>query len=170
MSERQNPRKDVPIPVMFGDGRTRLVTYDQIKGTHSPNLVITEVTPIKEGMLALARSFRERGTAFHENTLTVAIPIIDALTVEAAEAMATKGVWWPGPYDAPSTFDQLVATYRSYRVLKEEHELIRQNLEQYRDRLQEEGKGEDADRITAAVERIVEITTEARKPKPRKRR
>jgi hypothetical protein len=97
----------VELPVMFGDGRTRRIGYASIRGTHSPNLVLTEVGPVKRHLLDAAHYRRERDEPLDEDKLRSMVTLVDQLVLEAAEALAYYGYSWPAA-GAPRPASEIV--------------------------------------------------------------
>jgi hypothetical protein len=155
-------RPDVTIPVMFGDGRTRRIGYRGIKGTHAPNLVITEVAPVKLALMETAERMRAGGEGVDEVRLAAAIALIDAVVLEAAEALASAGNGWPEPGEPLPDETELVRRYRAMPVLLTEEAGIRAGLERHAESLAREGKADQEARVRGALAAIGRLIARAR--------
>lgn len=164
MSAAGHTEEPIKIPVMFGSGRTFMVGYDGIKQTHAPTLAITEVGPIKEHLLDCAASLRARGQGVDERKLHRAVELIDTIVLEAAEALADYGNYWPGLAEPKRALrDRL----RVYRVPAYEERVIAEGLQWHIEECEREGQHERAARLGAARQTILEVGRRSRQARRR---
>jgi hypothetical protein len=155
--------EEIKLPVMFGDGRVRRVGYTGIKRTHAPNLVITEVSPIKRHLHELADRWHHEGHPIDDERFARAHALVDALVVEAAEALAGHGDYWPKPGEPTRADAAIVENYRWYRVVLDEEEILTYILLEYAEDLGREGQRELQHRLVVAAESFTRLARMARR-------
>lgn len=83
--------REVTIPVMFGDGRTRKINYEQIKNIHSPTLLVTEVLTVKKRLLKQVQDMVATDQPISWDKVNDTLDVLTQLALEAAEAIARFG-------------------------------------------------------------------------------
>lgn len=147
-------KEEVEIPVRFGSGRVIPVGYERIKSSHSPNLVITEIAPLKIQAINLAQRL-DKQTDGHK------IGLIDMVVMDAAEALAQYGNYWPKEQEPLPDLEELAERYVASPVVLVEGSHIIEVLTNYTDGFRNESNLEAERRLGEALNRIRDISQRA---------
>lgn len=160
--QRQDDTADLKIAIVRDDGDVSYLTYDEIRHTYPPVKAVIVLGRTKYQLTLAAQQLREQGTAVDEPKLHRVKDLIDQLILEAAEALAGYGNYWPQPSEHAQDNERIIENYITEPATFFEDDRIKDVLQWHSDELRAEGQPESEARLSAAMERISVLTQAAR--------